>query len=166
MGKSSRSETLRSLYENVLEEARELIDRAHGRSALQAVVSLLHRRIPAYSWVGVYVVQESDLVLAAWDGPEATDHTRIPLGQGICGWAAAHAQSVVVPDVSQDPRYLQCFTRTRSEIVVPVMDEQGVYGEIDVDSDDVDAFAEEDRSLLDKVAGWLAPAVREAQTGG
>lgn len=85
-----------------------------------------------------------------------TPHERIPIGQGICGLAARERRSVVVPDVTRDPRYLACSLATRSEIVVPIMRGPEVLGEIDVDSDRLDAFGDEDRVLLEETAELVA----------
>lgn len=121
----------------------------------QAVVDYLHDRVPHYSWVGIYWVEGSDLVLGAWKGPEATAHTRIPIGTGVCGAAAASGRTEVVADVSADPRYLACFPSTKSEVVVPIFSDGHVIGEIDIDSADLDAFGAGDRRFLEKVAGLL-----------
>lgn len=112
-----------------------------------------------YSWVGIYLVEGDDLVLGPWQGPEATEHVRIPVGQGVCGAAAASGVTEIVDDVNADPRYLSCFPSTRSEIVVPIARDGRVVGEIDIDSDRPAAFGEEDRTFLERVAELLAPAV-------
>jgi L-methionine (R)-S-oxide reductase len=135
--------------------------------ALQAVVEALHDRVERYSWVGVYLVEGDDLVLGPWKGPEATEHVRIPVGQGICGAAAASRETEVVDDVNADPRYLACFPSTRSEIVVPIAYEGKVVGEIDIDSDEPAAFGEDDRVFLERVAGLIAPrCLIGRKTGG
>ena len=125
--------------------------------ALQAVVEALHDRVEHYSWVGVYLVEGDDLVLGPWKGPEATEHVRIPVGEGICGAAAASGETEVVDDVNADPRYLACFPSTRSEIVVPIVYEGKVVGEIDIDSDEPAAFGEDDRVFLERVTALIAP---------
>lgn len=124
---------------------------------LQEVVDILHDRFDHYSWVGIYVVEGDDLVLGPWKGPQATEHVRIPIGQGICGAAAASGQTEIVDDVNADPRYLACFLSTRSEIVVPVQHDGRVVGEIDIDSDRPVAFGDEDRTFLERVADVIAP---------
>jgi L-methionine (R)-S-oxide reductase len=125
---------------------------------LAAAVDVLHG-LEHYSWVGIYLVEGDDLVLGPWQGPEATEHLRIPVGQGICGAAAASGVTEIVDDVNADPRYLACFPSTRSEIVVPIAHEGRVVGEIDIDSDRPAAFGEEDRIFLERVAELLGPAV-------
>jgi GAF domain-containing protein len=121
------------------------------------VVDTLHDRFPHYDWVGVYWVDGSDLVLGPWVGPQATEHTRIPIGTGVCGAAAASGQTEIVPDVNADARYLACFTSTKSEIVVPIFADGDVVGEIDIDGSDLDAFDDTDARFLEEVAALLAP---------
>ena len=135
-------------------EALEAIENAGD---LQEAVDILHDRFDHHSWVGIYLVEGDDLVLGPWKGPEATEHVRIPVGQGICGAAAASGETEIVDDVNFDPRYLACFVSTRSEIVVPIMHEGRVVGEIDIDSDETAAFDEGDRAFLERVAAVIAP---------
>ena len=146
--------------EGTLRQLAATIARAStAAEALDRAVEALARR-PRYTWVGIYVVQGRDLVLGPWRGPQATEHTRIPIGQGICGAAAATGRTERVDDVTTDPRYLACFPSTRSELVVPIVADRRVVGEIDVDSDEPGAFTEEDERFLEAVAGLLAPHVQ------
>ncbi|MBM3471427.1 MAG: GAF domain-containing protein [Armatimonadetes bacterium] len=140
-------------FDRVLDEVRVLA----GQSGAAGIVDFLQDRFPHYSWVGIYWVDGDDLVLGPWKGPQATEHTRIPIGTGVCGAAARSGQTEIVPDVSQDPRYLACFAHTRSEIVVPIFAEGRVVGEIDIDGDQIDAFSSEDQRFLECVAELLAP---------
>jgi L-methionine (R)-S-oxide reductase len=126
-------------------------------AAAQRAIELLHDRFAHYDWVGIYWVDGPDLVLGPWIGPEATEHTRIPIGTGVCGAAAESGRTEIVPDVDADPRYLACFATTRSEIVVPIFDVGEVIGEIDVDGSDLDAFDDTDARFLEEVAALVAP---------
>jgi len=125
---------------------------------LAAAVEVLEEGFDRYSWVGIYLVEGDDLVLGPWQGPEATEHTRIPVGQGVCGAAAASGVTEIVDDVNADPRYLACFPSTRSEIVVPIALDGRVVGEIDIDSDRPAAFGDDDREFLERVAALIAPS--------
>ena len=98
----------------------------------------------------------SDLVLGPWSGPAATEHTRIPIGTGVCG-AAASGRSEILGDVSRDPRYLACFPSTKSEIVVPIRLGDRVVGEIDIDGRELNGFGPADQRFLESVALLLAP---------
>jgi GAF domain-containing protein len=141
---------------SVLEEVERIVDRG-GPDVLRAVVKTLHERCDHYSWIGIYLVDRDELVLGPWEGPEATEHVRIPVGQGICGAAAATGRTEIVDDVNADPRYLACFPSTRSEIVVPIAHKGRVVGEIDIDSDEPSAFGLDDRALLERVAELISP---------
>ena len=147
-----------SVYDEAAREVDELGERGgEADDVLREVVTLLRERFDHYSWVGIYLVEGSDLVLGPWAGPQATEHVRIPIGQGVCGAAAASGVTEVVDDVNADPRYLACFPSTRSEIVVPIFYEGAVVGEIDIDSDKPAAFGDEDRRFLERVAAVIAP---------
>ena len=127
-----------------------------AKDRFDGVCRILNESIPTFSWVGIYLVDGSDLRLAAWHGPAPTGHVRIPIGAGICGSAAASGATIIVPDVNEDPRYLQCFLTTRSEIVVPILAGTEVLGEIDADGDQRNAFGVADRELLEETAAALA----------
>jgi len=143
-------------HDGALEAIDRIVNRG-GDDALQEAVDVLHDRFDDYSWVGIYLVEGDDLVLGPWKGPEATEHARIPVGQGICGAAAATGRTEVVDDVNADSRYVACFPSTRSEIVVPIAYEGRVVGEIDIDSDRPAAFGDDDRAFLERVALLISP---------
>ena len=119
------------------------------------VVDFLYKNIDHYSWIGIYLVDGSYLVLGPWMGKQATEHTRIPIGKGICGSAAASGKTENIPDVNADDRYLACFISTKSEIVVPIKKEGKILGEIDIDSDIKDAFTKADKEFLERIADML-----------
>jgi len=123
---------------------------------LQKVVDILYEGFEKYNWVGIYLVKEERLVLGPWRGNQATEHTTIPLGKGVCGAAAKTGKTERVNDVSKDKRYLSCFLSTRSEIVVPIRKKDVVVGEIDIDSERLAAFDKNDALFLEKVADMLS----------
>jgi len=142
--------------EEVRNEVIELARSAPTASDLmQKMVRLLHERVLKYNWVGFYLLEPGAkppmLVLGAFEGA-MTPHTRIPLNQGICGAAASTGQTVVVDDVSKDPRYLACSLETKSEIVVPVFVHGKVVGELDIDSHFPAAFTAEHKDLVQHCA--------------
>jgi L-methionine (R)-S-oxide reductase len=133
----------------------------NANAAMQQAVRLLKDAIPHYSWVGIYLLDGDTLVLGPFLG-KPSPHTRIPLGQGICGAAATARATIIVDDVNADPRYLACSLETMSEIVVPIMNGAEVLGEIDIDSDQKAAFGPADRALLEEVAALLAEALSDS----
>jgi L-methionine (R)-S-oxide reductase len=140
-------------YSGALESVDRILNReSEPDEVLRKTVEVLHDRFDHYSWVGIYLVEGNDLVLGPWKGPQATEHVRIPIGQGICGAAAASCRTEMVDDVNADDRYLACFPSTRSEIVVPIVYKGRVVGEIDIDSERPEAFGPDDRKFLERVA--------------
>jgi L-methionine (R)-S-oxide reductase len=127
-----------------------------AQRAMESTVHLLSAHLPSYTWSGIYLVDGNELVLGPFVG-KPSPHTRIPLGRGICGAAAAEKATIIVDDVNADSRYLACSIETQSEIVVPIMHDGRVLGELDIDSDKKGAFAGDDRALLEQVAAILAP---------
>src|SRR6202162_5265270 len=122
-----------------------------ARALMQDICNLLHERMLKYSWVGFYMLEPGTqppvLVLEAFVGA-MTPHTRLPLNQGICGAAASSGKTIVVDDVSKDPRYLRCSLETKSEIVVPIFVNGKVAGELDIDSHFPAAFAAADQDIV------------------
>jgi len=150
-------------YAPVLERVTTAIrDAADGRRATAAAVGVLKREVPDYTWVGIYLLDGNELVLGPFVG-KPSPHTRIPLGRGICGAAAAEKATIIVDDVNADPRYLACSIETKSEIVVPIMLDDEVLGEIDIDSDRLATFTAEDQALLEAVAARLAPRMKDVR---
>jgi len=142
-----------------LDDELESILSRGGVGLMQSVVEHLRRRYPKYAWVGIYMLEGGTLVLRAWSGSRPTEHTRIPVGVGICGLAARTAETVIVDDVSKDPRYLACFPETKSEIVVPIIRDGKVLGEIDIDGEEIGAFNSADRAFLEALANRLSRMV-------
>ena len=128
-------------------------------AALARVVELLAAGRPAWDWVGIYVLAGDTLVLGPYVGTP-TEHTRIPVGIGVCGTAVARGANVVVEDVRLLDNYLACSAATRSELVVLIRDGADVVGQFDVDSDTVGAFAPDDEALLEHLAALAAPRCR------
>ena len=138
----------------------QISDESDATRAMTITVGTLKKTMPDYNWVGIYLLDGNELVLGPFEG-KPSPHTHIPLGRGICGAAAAEKATIIVDDVNADPRYLACSLETRSEIVVPIMEDGQVLGEIDIDSDAAAAFGDGDRRLLEQVAALLAESLSE-----
>jgi L-methionine (R)-S-oxide reductase len=108
-----------------------------------------------YTSVYLYMLQGGELVLEAYAGRE-TDHTRIPVGQGVCGTAVATGQDQNVPDVRTVDNYIACNAWTRSELVVLIRRGATILGQIDVDSDQPDPFTPDEEAEVRTVAEALA----------
>lgn len=143
-------------YKSAEQAIKKLLESHPAPIVLQEIVDVLYEGFEKYSWVGIYFVKGDILVLGPWNGTQATEHTRIPLGRGVCGAAATSGKTELVDDVSKDRRYLSCFLSTRSEIVVPIKKSTMILGEIDIDSDRPSAFDTDDVVFLEKVADMLS----------
>jgi len=107
-----------------------------------------------YTSVYLYMLHGSELVLEAYAGRE-TQHTRIPVGTGVCGTAVSSGQDQNVPDVAAVDNYLACNTWTRSELVVLIRRGTMILGQIDIDSDVQDPFTPEEEAAVKQVADAL-----------
>ena len=136
-----------------------------AKELMRKICHLLNQRMLKYNWVGFYMLEPGAkppvLVLGEFVGA-MTPHTRIPLNQGICGAAASSGKTVVVDDVSKDPRYLACSLETRSEIVVPVFVKGQVAGELDIDSHFPAAFGPDDQTLVQYCAEVVGKKLEKA----
>ncbi|MCL4345585.1 MAG: GAF domain-containing protein [Candidatus Thermoplasmatota archaeon] len=128
-------------------------------STLKEVCDLLSERNPKFNWTGIYVVSGDYLILSAFHG-EATEHTRIRIGEGLCSLAISEKRTVNEKDVKSNNEYLACFVSTNSEIVVPVKYGDLAVGEIDIDSDTRNAFDSDDEAFLEELSSSLAPLVK------
>jgi L-methionine (R)-S-oxide reductase len=134
-----------------------------GIEALGEICRYLRHEFRHYRWVGIYLRDGETLRLAAWAGPQATEHVTIPVGQGTCGKAARENRTVIVDDVRAAPDYLACFLETRAEIVVPIRTGGTVVGEIDIDGNEVKAYDASDDRFLTAVAQRVAARAVEVQ---
>jgi GAF domain-containing protein len=114
-----------------------------------------------YRWVGIYKIVRGDFVIVAKTGKCPPAYPRFPITQGLAATALESKQAVMVADVHKDPRYLPTFGSTQSEIVVPVITETNkVVGLIDVESEKLNAFTEDDRDFLEHAAFLIAHALK------
>ncbi len=133
---------------------------SHGtdrNEKLQRICDLLKEKISYYDWVGFYFRngEKEELILGPYAGAE-TDHTVIPFGKGICGQVAVSNQNFVVPDVSAQDNYIACSMTVKSEIVVPLFVNGVNIGQIDIDSETLDAFGVADERFLEQVNAEVA----------
>jgi len=124
---------------------------------LLQICHLLRDNIDYYDWVGFYFRNgdKEELLLGPYAG-EPTDHTVIPFGKGICGQVAVSNKNFVVPDVSAQDNYIACSMTVKSEIVVPLFVNGENIGQIDIDSEIIDAFTEADERFLEFVNAEIA----------
>lgn len=140
--KKERYQTLIQQLESLVSGEKDLI------ANLSNLVAAL-RQTMGFFWVGFYIVKGGQLVLGPFQGPVAC--TRIDFGKGVCGAAWKNKKTIVVPNVDEFPGHIACSTATRSEIVLPVFKNDEVAMVLDVDSDKINDFDEDDALALGQV---------------
>ena len=151
------SEALLSRISEIASEPRSRLDR------LQKVAATL-RQWAGYRWVGLYEVDadRGEVRNLVWDGPAAPEYPIFPITKGLTGSAIAEKRTVNVGDVGADPRYLTALGSTRSEIIVPILNQDGkVVGTVDVESERANAFDQSTERLLEDCAVRLRPLFTE-----
>jgi L-methionine (R)-S-oxide reductase len=118
--------------------------------------ALLYQLLPDVNWVGYYFLQGAELVLGPFQGKIAC--VRIALGRGVCGTAGARREILVVPDVHEFPGHIACDAASRSEIVLPLVQNDQLVGVLDLDSPSAARFDEQDRRGLAAAAQLLLEA--------
>jgi GAF domain-containing protein len=127
-----------------------------AKKRVKEVVEMI-RAARGYRWVAIYKVTKKEFVILTETGDEPPAYPRFPISQGLCGVALESSKTVVVGDVRHDPRFLPVFHSTRSEIIVPMVnDHRHVVGILDAESDKLNAFGPEDRQFLERAAGLMA----------
>jgi GAF domain-containing protein len=141
--------------DKVIASLRGAFARDVGRAELlRTAAEKIRASGPPYTSVYLYMLHGQDLVLEAFAGRD-TEHTRIPVGKGVCGTAVATGQDQNVPDVRAVDNYIACNTWTRSELVVLIRRGERILGQIDVDSDEPDPFTPEEEAEVRRVADAL-----------
>ena len=122
---------------------------APDEEVLGEVVRRVHEAHPVWEWSGIYLLVGDTLVLGPRTAP--VDHSRIEIGEGVCGTVVSEDRNQVVEDVREVENYLACSIHTRSELVVLIRNQGKIVGEFDIDSDTVGAFTQKDEALLDEM---------------
>lgn len=140
-------------YSVLYEQIKSLTDGEDDPIANMANISSMIHQTFGFWWTGFYRVSGSELVLGPFQGPLAC--SRIPFGHGVCGTAWKEAATVIVPDVDAFPGHIACSSASRSEIVVPVFDDEKVIAVLDIDSAELNTFDSVDKEWLEKICSLL-----------
>jgi len=137
-------------YINLEEQIKSLIRGEQNVTAILSNVTAAISQTFNWLWVGFYLVEDNELVLGPFQGPVAC--FRIKKGEGVCGAAWKNKETILVPDVEKFPGHIACSSLSKSEIVVPVFNNNNkVFGVLDVDSDKLNSFDETDKKHLEKI---------------
>ena len=136
-------------YAELLEEIQALTATESDDIANMAnIAAAIHAKM-GFHWTGFYRVIGDELVLGPFQGPVAC--TRIRYGRGVCGTAWKEARTLIVPDVDQFPGHIACSALSRSEIEIPILRDGVVWGELDIDSAELDTFDAVDEQYLTQI---------------
>lgn len=153
-----RSRGKAALYRDLAASLASLLEgETDALANLSNASGLLSGALERINWCGFYLLRGGELVLGPFQGKPAC--VRIPLGQGVCGTAAARRETLVVPDVQAFPGHIACDAASRSEIVVPIVSAGELRGVLDVDAPVTGRFDSEDRAGLEEFVRVLVPRI-------
>lgn len=144
-------EKKKNRYSRIAGQLQDLLPKTDDRLARMAtVIALLHHKMEGFFWTGYYFLKQGKLVVGPYQGPVACQE--LEPGKGVCWTAVSRKQTVIVDDVHKFPGHIACDTRSKSEIVVPVYDREGVIiAVLDIDSTRLSNFDEIDAAGLEKL---------------
>ena len=140
-------------YKGLIPQIEALISGESNLIANLANISAALKEQFGFFWVGFYLIEGEELVLGPFQGPIAC--TRIKKGKGVCGAAWANEQTLIVPDVDKFPGHIACSSLSKSEIVIPVRANGKIIAVLDVDSDSLNSFDQEDALYLEKILSFI-----------
>lgn len=148
-----QSGTKQEQYESLIPQIEGLLLGENNLIANLANISAALKEQFNWWWVGFYWIHEDELVLGPFQGPVAC--TRIKKGRGVCGGAWAQGKTLVVEDVATFPGHIACSSASKSEIVVPIYQNNNMVGVLDVDSEQLSHFDEIDQLYLEKIVALI-----------
>lgn len=141
-------------YQSMIKQYRYLLENERDWLAnLSNTASFLYQFLDDINWSGFYLLKQGELVLGPFMGKPAC--VRIPVGKGVCGAAVAENKTQVVTDVHQFPGHIACDAASRSEIVIPLVENDNILGVLDIDSPSVGRFDAVDKQYLEQILSIL-----------
>ena len=140
-----------SRYQRLYEQLALLMLKTSDQDARMAtIVAVLHHKMESFFWTGIYLLKDGELIVKTYQGPLACQvlqkHT------GVCWAGIDQKKTIVVPDVHKFPGHIACDSRSNSEIVVPIINPEGlISGVLDIDSEAYNTFDETDATWLEKI---------------
>ena len=142
-------------YERIHQQLKELLTATDNRiSRMATIAAVLHHKMDGYFWTGFYLLSNGNLFVGPYQGPVACQV--LAKDTGVCWTGINQGKTIIVPDVEQFPGHIACDSRSRSEIVVPVRNKEGlIIAVLDVDSKHLEQFDETDAAGLEKIVGLI-----------
>ncbi|MFN3454831.1 MAG: GAF domain-containing protein [Pseudobdellovibrio sp.] len=137
----------------------------HWITNLSQFSAVVYQHLPDINWAGFYLTHDEELVLGPFQGKPAC--MRIAFGRGVCGAAAIQKEIIKVDDVEKFPDHIACDSRSRSELVIPLIKNEKVIGVFDIDSPTLARFSQEDvNGMFTLVEDLLAHCQQQALNCG
>ena len=133
-------------YIELTKQVKSLIDNEEDHIANLSNICAAITETHKFLWTGFYIVKGNELVLGPFQGPVAC--TRIAYGNGVCGTSWKNKKTIIVEDVNSFPGHIVCSSKSKSEIVIPIFNNENVYGVLDVDDSEYATFDETDHKYL------------------
>ncbi len=142
-------------YQRIYEQLLGLLQKSEDPWARMATINaLLYHKMQGFFWVGFYLIKGEKLIVGPYQGPVAC--LELPQGKGVCRASIDSGKSLVIPDVHDFPGHIACDSRSKSEIVIPIRNNQGIITSVlDIDSDRTGNFDDTDREQLEKIVDLI-----------
>ncbi len=145
-------------YQLVVKQIKSLLNKNDNIICnLSNLTAAIKQSFEKISWVGFYLFDGKKLYLGPFQGKVAC--TEIQIGKGVCGTAAEKRESIIVPDVNKFPEHIACDSESRSEIVIPIIKNNELYGVFDLDSTDFNSFGEIDKKYFEEIINFLTKEI-------
>jgi len=149
----ARGSGKKEVYESILDPIHDLLESESDKIANMANLCSVLKDALKFFWVGFYIVKGQELVLGPFQGSLAC--TRIQFGKGVCGSVWKEKRTIIVDDVDTYPNHIACSNLSKSEIVIPLIQDNEVWAVLDVDSDRLAAFDSTDEHYLSRIVEFL-----------
>lgn len=150
--------TIDEQYQLLVKQVKSLLRKEDNLiTNLSNFTAALKQTFSKISWVGFYLFDDTKLYLGPFQGKVAC--TEIQIGSGVCGTSAEKKETLIVPDVDKFPGHIACDVESRSEIVVPILKEDKLFGVLDLDSTDYNSFNETDKKYLEELVNFLSKEI-------
>lgn len=151
----NKDASLEEKYELLIKQIKNLLNKDENIiSNLSNFTAALKQTFTKISWVGFYIYDGEKLYLGPFQGKIAC--TVIQIGSGVCGTSAKERETIIVPDVEKFRGHIACDVESKSEIVLPIIKNNNLWGVLDLDSTDYNSFNETDKKYLEELVNFLS----------
>lgn len=143
-------------YQRIYKQIADLMQKSNDLTArMCTIAAILHHKMPEFFWTGFYLLQsENKLIVRTYQGPVAC--MELAENKGVCRAAIAQQKTLIVADVEKFPGHIACDSRSKSEIVIPIITPEGkIIGVLDIDSDKLNTFDDTDAQQLEQIVNLL-----------